>query len=277
MTFIRHRFEENGRLEIVQYGIKEATCFYDLAIIDYVASNDEMMSLGQGQLGEFNYIRPCYNIFMENFLVFPDYYGNIYGFDIIYQSMKVAYSFVFLRTSAIFPNKIYVPVPINPEEDSLRDIKNKRTKYRKIGIDKCDNELICFNLLACMFQRSFITFFSGALDKIWAIEDIDTLEYREKIGRQIRIVMIRYFAFCWFRNSEGNNCRFTLLAYRDALFRATTCLSDYTCLVKTGIRPLEEIVAILCGHAPMPGQAPELVVQHNYNEYFFDEHMARLE
>ena len=149
----------------------------------------------------------------------------------------------------------------------------KRARFEMISIDRCQPELIAFNIFAYMFQWSISISFAGEIDKLWPHKDMDHLKYWEKIGQQISVVFIRYFDFCWLDNNNRGPGAFNKLSFKDMLHVACCVTSDYVLLVKNKLRPIEEVVAIMCRYHSLPGRAPETLVQHNRNEQFFKSHL----
>jgi len=84
-------------------------------------------------------------------------------------------------------------------------------------------------------QKSIGTSFAGSLNEVWPYIDMSTLEYRENIDRQMRVVMLHFFAFKWFEVENRGAGGVTKLALKDFILQCCNTTCNYIALVKNTI------------------------------------------
>jgi len=111
----------------VSYAIKDGTCFYDAAILNFSKCDEDLMT----------YINPRLNTFFEVLVEFPEYSEVMHDFPILYLALKEAYWMAFKEENPSFGNLLYVSLPIDEENDTARSKMYKRARFEMISIDKC--------------------------------------------------------------------------------------------------------------------------------------------
>ena len=228
-------------------------------------SNDEMLRAFLGDhIKNITVIPSEYNIFFESMFEFNRSDLDSVGFPQKKQSIEAAFFEVFKHCGKPNFQSIFLPATKMNRTD-LPACEPVMNKFVTISMNDCGHELILFNILGSFVQHNVLKSLAGEIEREMTPQDRSSILRQRRLWYEIKVTMIRYFAYNWFERHQHTGGCVTKKYILDALNESMEIIGREVENVRKGYTGVDGTLKYLCGgwgFATFYGQV-------NFNEEYF--------